>query len=107
MSHAHEGGAAAHADYHGHPNYFRVWLALVALFAVSLLFGLLGNHRLAVSLIFALAVVKAILVVGNFMHLRWEPRLLWVAAGFGFLVLGFFYFGVYPDIVPVPPQVAR
>ncbi len=94
-------------DYHGHPNYRLVWAGLVVLLALSLALGALGNHRLAVSLIFGLAVVKALLVAGNFMHLRWEPRLVWLVAGWGLLVVAFFYFGVLPDIVYVPRQLAR
>jgi caa(3)-type oxidase subunit IV len=94
-------------DYHGHPSYVKVWAWLVALLVVSLGLGGLGNHRLAVSLIFGLAVVKALLVLGNFMHLRWEPRLVWLVAGFGVLCIVFLYFGVLPDIVLVKPSLAR
>jgi caa(3)-type oxidase subunit IV len=96
-----------HGDYHGHPSYRKVWLWLVALLAVSLALAALDNHRLAVALVFGLAVVKALLVLGNFMHLRWEPRLVWLVAGFGVLCIVFLYFGVLPDIVLVKPSLAR
>lgn len=94
-------------DYHGHPNYFFVWLGLLVLFALSLVLNSLGNRSLAISLIFTLAVVKAVLVLGNFMHLRWEPRLLWTIMGFAFLCLVFLYYGVMPDLLWVPLQVAH
>lgn len=94
-------------DYHGHPNYVKVWAWLVALLALSFAAVALGNHRLAVGLVFTLAVVKAVLVLGNFMHLRWEPRLVWGIAAFGFLCLAFLYFGVLPDIVFVPRTLAK
>ncbi len=94
-------------DYHGHPNYVKVWLGLVALLGISLVLGAMGAHLLAVLLIFGIAVVKALMVAGSFMHLRWEPRLLVGLLIFAVLCAGFLYFGVYPDIVNVPMQVAK
>ncbi len=107
MTQAPPTASAARSDYHGHPNYFRVWLALVALLLGSLGFGLMGNHRLAVSLIFGVAVVKALMVAGNFMHLRWEPRMVWLVAGFGVLMVAFLYLGVMPDVLYVPQSLAK
>jgi len=94
-------------DYHGHPNYVAIWAILVALLFASLACGWLGNKELEVAGIFTLAIVKAILVLGNFMHLRWEPKMLWGVAGFGVLCLFFLYFGVAPDIVHVHLQLAH
>ena len=94
-------------DYHGHPSYVAVWLWLVILFLGSLTLGALGNHRLAVAMVFTLAVVKALIVLGNFMHLRWEPRLVWGIAAFGFLCLLFHYLGVLPDLLFVEPRLAK
>ncbi|MCC7131632.1 MAG: cytochrome C oxidase subunit IV family protein [Gemmatimonadales bacterium] len=94
-------------DYHGHPNYIKVWAWLVVALVMSLALGGLGNHRLAVALIFTLSIVKAILVLGNFMHLRWEPRLVWLIAGFALLCVVFLYFGVLPDLLFVPLTVSR
>lgn len=53
-------------EYHGHPNYLLVFIALVVLFGVSLAFGALPNHTLAITLIFILALAKAYLVAGFF-----------------------------------------
>ena len=94
-------------DYHGHPNYFATWGALLTLFLASVGLGYAGHSTAAVALIFGLATVKAVLVGANFMHLRWEPKLVLVFVGFGVLCLGFFYFGVLPDIVWVPAQLAK
>lgn len=94
-------------EYHGHPNYVKVWGILVGLFIASLGVGFIGNKKLAVAGVFSLALVKALLVMGNFMHLRWEPKLVWGIAGFGVLCLGFLYFGVLPDIVYVDLKIAR
>ena len=94
-------------DYHGHPNYFLVWVGLMGLFFASLVANEIGNRSLAITLIFALAVVKAVMVLGNFMHLRWEPKILWGILGFAFLCLVFLYYGVMTDILWVPLQIAH
>ncbi len=94
-------------DYHGHPNYFATWGVLVALFLVSLGLGYSGHSTAAIVLIFGLAVVKAAFVAGNFMHLRWEPKLVIGVVLFAVLCLFFFYFGVLPDIVYVDLKLAK
>jgi len=63
-------------------TYIRVWLWLLALLGASLVVGLLGAPHIAVAMIFAVAAIKALLVLGNFMHLRWEPKLVWAIVGF-------------------------
>ena len=62
-----------------HPNYVRIWLWLLGLMAVSLVAGLLpGGRAVAITLIFVAAFLKAGLVAANYMHLRFEPRLIYV-----------------------------
>ena len=107
MTHPSPDIVTEHPDYHGHPNYVLVWLGLVVLLVASLAVGTLGHHRLAVATIFTVAVVKALMVLGNFMHLRWEPRLVWGIAGCGFLCLLVLYFGVMPDLLFVEPHLAK
>ncbi len=94
-------------DYHGHPNYLLVYLILVAILGISLLAGYLGAKLLAVVLIFGLAVVKAGLVLANFMHVKFEPKIIWGIIGFAVLCMFFFYFGVFPDIVNVPIEIVK
>lgn len=93
-------------DYHGHPNYVGIWAVLVLLLAVSLAASWLSK-TLAMLLIFGIAAVKALLVLANFMHLRWEPRVLWGVAAAGLLCAACLFFGVYTDIVPVHLEIAR
>ena len=90
-------------DYHGHPNYGKVLISLLILLAVSLFVGFMFSPLLAIILIFATAIVKIAFVMGNFMHLRYEPLLIWIAvAVVAFCLLAFFW-GVFPDI----PMVTR
>ena len=65
-------------DYHGHPDYLKVYKALLFLFGISLVVGYFTSPMAAVALIFVAAIIKTALVVGNFMHLKFEPWLLWV-----------------------------
>ncbi|MEW6281216.1 MAG: cytochrome C oxidase subunit IV family protein [Candidatus Eremiobacterota bacterium] len=94
-------------DYHGHPNYVATWAGLVALLGASLVAAWLNHKLLALGMIFGIAVVKAIMVAANFMHLKYEPRLVAGMVLFGLLCALFFFSGVYPDIVPVTLEVPR
>jgi caa(3)-type oxidase subunit IV len=88
-------------------TYIRVWLWLLALLGASLVVGLLGAPHIAVAMIFAVAAIKALLVLGNFMHLRWEPKLVWAIVGFAAFCLIALFFGVMPDLLLVTPQLAK
>ncbi len=92
-------------DYHGHPAYAKVFLSLILLFGLSLVIGYFTSAKVAVALIFLTAVIKAALVVGNFMHLKYEPKLIWVAVGIALFIFLAFYFGVLPDITLIERDV--
>lgn len=92
-------------DYHGHPKYGKNFINLLLLFGVSLIVGFLFSKILAVTLIFATAIWKTALVVKNFMHLKYEPFLIWVAVAAVLFCLFVFFFGIYPDITAVKLEV--
>lgn len=94
-------------DYHGHPNYSRVFLSLIFLFALSLAIGYFTSAKVAIALIFLTALIKAGLVVGNFMHLKFEPKLIWLAVGISVFIFLMFYFGVLPDITLIERDIAK
>ncbi len=94
-------------DYHGHPNYMRVFIYLLILLAISIVAGYLLSPVAAILVIFITAIIKAGLVMANFMHLKFEPKLVWLIMGvFLFIVLALFW-GVYPDIPIVELEVAK
>lgn len=101
----HEVAYPAEHDYHGHPNYFRIYLYLLGFFIISLLAALIPNQMLMLLVIFGTALIKAVLVVGKFMHLSWEPILVWISVGIVIFVLLAFFFGVIPDITFVERDV--
>lgn len=92
-------------DYHGHPNYFKVFYTLLLLFGLSLIFGYFFPPEITVALIFLAAIWKAALVVKKFMHLSFEPFLLWVGLAAVLFCLVAFFFGIYPDITALKLDV--
>ena len=82
------------------PSYVTIWAWLVALLVVSLFANYLpGGRTVALLLIFATAVVKAVLVAGNYMHLRWEPRFLYALAILPVLFVLGLLIALFPDFV--------
>ena len=94
-------------QYHGHPSYITIWVILMGLFGLSLIVGELGNAALSVFIVFVVAIIKAIFVLARFMHIEWEPKFFVWMALLSLLFVGFFFFGVYPDIVIVDLVIAK
>ncbi|HEY8370285.1 MAG TPA: cytochrome C oxidase subunit IV family protein [Thermodesulfobacteriota bacterium] len=65
----------------GGTNYVAVWAWLLVLMAAGFAASFLpGARGVAVAAIFAVAVVKALIVAAYFMHLRVEPRVIYAIA---------------------------
>jgi caa(3)-type oxidase subunit IV len=92
--------ATTHEAAHRVP-YVRIYWILVAALVVSLLLALLEHHMLAASLIFAVAIVKAALVAGYYMHLKFEPRYVVLVVVAGIATLFILFGGLVLDIVHV------
>ena len=84
-----------------HVNYVRVWGVLIAALVVSLLLALAHQQAIAAALIFAIAIVKALIVAGYYMHLKFEPRYIVITAVAGIVTLSILFFGLFYDIVQV------
>jgi caa(3)-type oxidase subunit IV len=90
----HKGGHGSH-----HPNYKAIYLTLLALLVVSVVGPFFGILWVTLITAFGIALVKANLVVQNFMHLRWEKRIMkWMLATSLVLMLLLFA-GVAPDVM--------
>ena len=94
-------------DYHGHPNYVKVFLSLLLLMGISLVIGYFTSPMIGVGLIFLVALLKAGLVVANFMHLKFEPILVFVVVCVVLFILLSFFWGVFPDITLVTRDVVK
>lgn len=93
--------SAAVAEHHSIP-YVQIWAWLVFALALSLLIGEMTVPVVGVVMIFTIAVVKAYLVIANFMHLKFEPKFVLCILGGAALALYFFFFGTLPDAVYGP-----
>jgi cytochrome c oxidase subunit 4 len=83
-----------------HPNYTAIWLWLLALLALGLGASLLpGGRTVALAVIFTTALVKALLVALNFMHLRFEPGLIYAIALVPVVFAAILAVALFPDFV--------
>jgi cytochrome c oxidase subunit 4 len=84
-----------------HVPYVRIYWILVSALVASLLLAFLDRPLLAASLIFAVAIVKAALVAGYYMHLKFEPRYIILVMVSGIACLFILFGGLLLDIVHV------
>ena len=97
----HEVWVPADPDYHGHANYLKVYIALLVLFALTVFASFIHNPMIVFIVVFAISIIKGSMVLLYFMHLKWEPRLIWILLGLALMTLAFLIIGLYPDVVPV------
>jgi caa(3)-type oxidase subunit IV len=84
---------------HHDVNYKKIYFTLLFLLVVSILGPELGIVWVTLVTAFGIAVVKAYLVIENFMHLRWEKRLMKWALGASLAVMMLMFFGIAPDVM--------
>jgi caa(3)-type oxidase subunit IV len=81
------------------PGYVTIWIWLVVLLAVGMLFFEIEiSKTTATMLIFAVAVVKATLVVRHYMHMKAQPKMLYVIACVPLLLAIAMVLSLMPDI---------
>ena len=82
-----------------HVNYKKIYFALLVLLVISVAGPFLEILWVTLITAFGIAVVKANLVINNFMHLKWERRIVkWVLAT-SLVLMALFFFGVAPDVM--------
>jgi cytochrome c oxidase subunit 4 len=85
---------------HAHPNYTAVFVWLLVLLGVGMAASLVpGTRGVAVVVIFAVAVIKALLVALNFMHLRFESGLIYAIALLPLVFAAVLLVALFPDFV--------
>jgi cytochrome c oxidase subunit 4 len=82
-------------------NYVAIWGILLGALSVSLVLAYLKHAALASALIFAIAIVKALLVASYYMHLKFEPRFVIIAILAGLATLSILFAGLFYDIARV------
>jgi caa(3)-type oxidase subunit IV len=87
-----------HGEAH-HVNYRKIYITLVVLLGISIIGPHFGIVWVTLITAFGIAVVKANLVVQNFMHLRWEKRIMkWMLAT-SVVLMALLFAGVAPDVM--------
>jgi len=95
-------GDHGHEDGHDVP-YFKIYLTLLVLFAISVMGPkvgeLTGLKIITLVTAFGIALVKARLVINNFMHLKWEKRIMKWMLTTSLLLMALLVAGVAPDVM--------
>ena len=80
-------------------HYLKIWIWLLALVVVSVAAASILPKTQALVLIFAVAIVKALLVARNFMHLKNEKAIIYalVLVPLAFVII--LLFALFPDFV--------
>ena len=87
------------SEAHAHPNYIKIWYWLLFLLAVSVAGPMLEIPALTIITAFGIATVKAYLVAANFMHLKFEKKIIWFLLILSICLLAVFFFGSAPDLM--------
>lgn len=86
------------------PNYILVWIVLMLLTGSSIAASFLvvefapGLKSLLLAFLFIVGAIKALLVALNFMHLRFESKIIWALGITALAFVGFFIAGSIMDI---------
>jgi caa(3)-type oxidase subunit IV len=86
-----------HAEHH--TNYPKIYVVLLVLLVVSIMGPELGIFWVTLVTAFGIALVKATMVVRNFMHLKDERVLAGWILGAALLLMFLFFFGIAPDVM--------
>ena len=87
------------SEAHDHPNYVKIWYWLLILLAISVAGPMLEIPWITVLTAFGIALIKTFMVAANFMHLKFEKKIIWYLLIIAIIFLGIFYFGVAADIM--------
>lgn len=81
-----------------HPNYQKIYFTLLILLVISVAGPFLGIGWVTLITAFGIALVKANMVIQNFMHLKWEKRIAKLVLATSLALMVLFYGAVAPDI---------
>jgi cytochrome c oxidase subunit 4 len=68
-------------------KYILIWSALLLLLLATWFFSRIDLHAFNSVIALSISILKMILIIVYFMHIRRGPRLVWVIAGAGFVWL--------------------
>jgi len=82
-----------------HPNYKKIYYVLLVLLVISVAGPFLGIKWVTLLTAFGIALVKARLVIANFMHLKWEKNVMKIMLTASLVLVALFFAAVAPDIM--------
>jgi len=93
--------APAHDPSHQVPMslYYTIYAILMALLVLTVWVNYLNIGVWALPVALTIAVIKAVLVVIYFMHMRYTGKLMWLWFSVGFVWLGMMIFGILTDVI--------
>jgi len=93
------GHDAGHHEGGHHVNYKKIYFTLLILLVASVVGPMFEILWLTLVTAFGIAIVKATLVVQNFMHLKWEKRLMKWMLTTSLVLMALFLAGVSSDVL--------
>ena len=87
------------SETHEHPNYVKIWYWLLVLLAISVAGPMLEVPAITLITAFGIAIIKSFLVAANFMHLKFEKKIIWLLLILALCLLGVLFFGTAPDVM--------
>ena len=97
--HDHASVEPGYEEHTHHGDYVRIWAILVVLLVVSVAGPFLGHPLITLVTAFGIALVKAYLVVKNFMHINVAPRYVAYLVGTCLMFMLLFFAGGAPDVM--------
>lgn len=88
---------AEHSEHH--TNYGKIYGILLFLLVVSIIGPEIGIKWVTLITAFGIALVKATMVIREFMHLKDERALIGWVLGASLLLMFLFFFGIAPDVM--------
>jgi len=92
-----DGGS--HHESHGTSHYIKIWAILTVLLGLSICGPMVGIRWLTLVTAFGIAIVKALMVAREFMHLKIEKRIVSYVLLSMLILVSIFFFGVAPDVM--------
>jgi cytochrome c oxidase subunit 4 len=72
-------------------TYLVVWASLLILLAITVGVSYIHLGWFNAAAAVAIAVIKAVIIILYFMHVRYSPKILWIFVGAGFFWLGIMF----------------
>lgn len=98
MAHSKESNAIEAHGAHGPMFYVKIWALLLVLLVISIVGPMAGIRTLTLITAFGIAVIKALIVAAQFMHLNIEKKYIHYVLYTMLLAITMFYFGTMSDL---------